>query len=101
MEPYRKAAFTFSKTLQYIKNTMDSDNAWDNYPPDMSRFCRKNLLEEAQPSWSQAGYSGTLGNDDFNQSNGSDNGVCGNDGYGGYGNYGNGNCRGGGWNSSS
>ena len=35
LEPCYKAAFAFNKTLQKIKDAVDSDKAWDNYPPSM------------------------------------------------------------------
>ena len=33
LEPYCKADFSFSKILQNIKDAVDSQKAWDNYPP--------------------------------------------------------------------
>ena len=53
LKPYHKADFPFSKTLENIKDAMDSDKAWDNYSPfleAMSQSHKKHQLEVAQSS---------------------------------------------------
>ena len=79
LEPYRKAVFAFSKTMQNIRDAVDSDKAWDNYPPFLEAMFesrKKPCLHKIHPSWDQATHG------DFDQGNGSGDGSCGYDGRG-------------------
>ena len=75
IKPYCRAAIAFSKTMQNIKDAVNSNKAWDNCPPlleVMFKSHKKPHLGEIQPSWVQAGHS------NFDQSKGSGNGCRGN-----------------------